>query len=500
MNQPDTSKFLWIKEAAMRVPFLAVTLPFIVGVVLWRECLNGVEAPWMVFAYGAGVLGLLGLLLRQYLVFVLLGFCALGLYRAEDTTLNKTLPSDRTYFISQLTTTPRVYGRYQRATVRVKFFKDSLSGEWIDAKCAECFVNIDTAHTVHLGETILYRSKLYDYQEPYASYYLNRGIQGRQYVYQLDALEVDTTAFWIERFKAQLSQRLHAIPSSDTAAVATIEALSLGMRDNLDAHTRAAYRTGGVSHLLAISGLHVGIVFGVLNILLWGLRLLGSWGKWASFVIVLTSLWAYALLSGMSPSVVRAVVMFSLVQIGLLFYGSRLLNTLLIAAFGMLMWNPNYLYDVGFQLSYVAMLGIVVMFIPLMRYLSRRWRMSRVIRMLLGVVLVSLSAQIFTAPLVLYTFGEISLVGLLSNIAVWLTVPLVIFGGFLYLLFPFAFLGEAVVWVAACQNDVIAYLGSFSYSTLRIDDFPLWALWLCYGIIGGVVLCFSKPPQSSSRE
>ncbi len=496
MNQPKPSNYLWIKQAVMRAPFLAVTLPFVVGIVLGREY----QEPWMIFTCMAAMLAVVGLLLRGYMVIVLLGFCALGLWRAENATLRKTLPSERSYFISQLSTTPSVYGRYQRSTAKVLYYKDSLTGEWVDAKGAECFVNIDTNHRVHLGETILYRSKLYSYDEPYSSYYLNQGIQGRQYVYQLDRGELDSNAFALERLRTELSDRLRGISNEDSSAVATIEALTLGMRDNLDRATREAYRAGGVSHLLAISGLHVGIVFAILNVFLWAFRLFGAWGRAFNFIVVLSVLWGYALLSGMSASVVRAVVMFSLMQVGLLFYGARLLNTLLIAAFGMLMWNPNYLFDVGFQLSYVAMLGIILMFIPLMGYVGRRWRMNKLCRTLLGVVLVSLSAQIFTAPLVLYTFGEISLVGLLSNIAVWITVPIVIFGGFLYLLLPLEPIGWSVVRVAAMQNDIIASIGGLENSTLSVDDFPLWALWLIYGVIACVLLYLSRAKQRAMLD
>ena len=143
----------------------------------------------------------------------------------------------------------------------------------------------------------------------------------------------------------------------DQYAIAS--ALILGSKDELGFEVKQAYATAGAMHVLAVSGLHVGIIFLILNTLLSALDT-SKKGRIVKAIILLIVLWSYALLTGLSPSVLRAATMFSFVIMGtVLNRKSSIYNTLAASAFFLLIINPNLLFEVGFQLSYIAVLGIV---------------------------------------------------------------------------------------------------------------------------------------------
>ena len=161
-------------------------------------------------------------------------------------------------------------------------------------------------------------------------------------------------------------------------------------------------------HVLAVSGLHVGIIFLILNTLL---SFLGTSknGRVVKAIILLIALWSYALLTGLSPSVLRAATMFSFVIMGtVLNRKSSIYNTLAASAFFLLIINPNLLFEVGFQLSYIAVLGIVYLQ-PLIynRIYTRWWLLDKI----WAITAVSIAAQIATLPLTLYYFHPIMYVG-----------------------------------------------------------------------------------------
>mgnify|MGYP001169641341 CR=1 FL=1 len=143
----------------------------------------------------------------------------------------------------------------------------------------------------------------------------------------------------------------------DEFAVAS--ALLVGYTDKLDADLLSAYSQTGAMHILSVSGLHVGIVFVVLNTLLLFLDRF-KYGLIVKALILIFFLWIYAFISGLSPSVIRSAIMFSFIAYGKsLKKNSTIYNTLAASALLMLLYDPFYLFDVGFQLSYLAVIGIV---------------------------------------------------------------------------------------------------------------------------------------------
>lgn len=225
-------------------------------------------------------------------------------------------------------------------------------------------------------------------------------------------------------WRTLMDLRLHLLriiqnwPVSE-ATRAVSQALLLGYRAALEDELRQSFAQAGTMHVLAVSGLHVGILYLVLRYLLfWLYRLPG--GRWWQPLIITSLLWGYTVLAGFAPSVVRAVVMFSFVALGRCFNRyTSVYNALLASAILLLLFHPRYLFQVGFQLSYAAVLAIVWVQPMLHRPLITRWKL---LNLPLALLTVSITAQIGTAPLALHYFGQFPGLFWLANL--WV-VPLI---------------------------------------------------------------------------
>lgn len=198
--------------------------------------------------------------------------------------------------------------------------------------------------------------------------------------------------------------------------LAVISALTVGDKTGLTEELKTNYNAAGTSHVLALSGLHIGILSVILTWLLFPLRLIKG-GKYIIVFCVMALLWGFSLMTGLSPSVVRAVTMFSFYVIASLFLDNRfpVFYALTLAAFLMLMFNPTLLFDVSFQLSFVAVASIVL-FLPL---LTRLVPVRNVVgRYIYSAMALSVSAQLGTLPFVLYYFGTFPTYFLLANLVV----------------------------------------------------------------------------------
>jgi competence protein ComEC len=216
-------------------------------------------------------------------------------------------------------------------------------------------------------------------------------------------------------------------------------ALILGYTEKLDQDLISAYASSGVLHVLSVSGLHVGIIYLIANYLLFFLDKL-KYGKFYKMVLLLITLWFYALLTGLSPSVLRSAAMFSIVVIAKTRkYNTNIFNTLAVSCFLLLLYNPHLITDVGFQLSYLAVLGIVAIQPWLYeKWQPKTWLMDQV----WGITLVAVAAQLFTFPLGLLYFHQFSNYFLFSNlIAIPVSTLILGYGLLLFILGQFSSIG-----------------------------------------------------------
>lgn len=271
----------------------------------------------------------------------------------------------------------------------------------------------------------------------------------------------------------------------DPPALAVAEALFLGYRQDLASEQKEQFAKVGLMHLLAVSGLHLGIVYLMLSRSLFFLQH-RAWSRLLRLGILLLALWFYALLTGLSPSVVRAATMFSFVALGQHFKRRvSIYNTLLASAFLLMLCHPAYLFSVGFQLSYAAVFGIVWMQPSLSAWWFPR---NRLLRFFWDLITVSIAAQCFTLPLALFYFHQFPPYFLLSNL---LGIPLVM--GIMYYGFPF-FLADALglapeawLWPLAQLFDLllasVAFLDKLPYASWQGFHLRWGEVFLLYGFI-----------------
>jgi|GEM_PF-1977178 len=200
---------------------------------------------------------------------------------------------------------------------------------------------------------------------------------------------------------------------------ALLESLLIGFKDDVDPNDLNAFAISGTLHVLAVSGMHVGLLYLVLLFMFTGKRVALQNPFWRGFVILLV-LWAFAVLTGLSASVIRAALMFSIVELGRSLFKKEgnILNSLFAAAFLQLLVDPLQLIDVGFQLSYLAVIGIVVIYPKL----SSLWMPpTAVAQFFYQSALISLAATLATFPISLYFFGVFPTWFLFANMII---VPL----------------------------------------------------------------------------
>ncbi len=304
---------------------------------------------------------------------------------------------------------------------------------------------------------------------------------------------------------------------------AIVNAFVIGVTDGIDDDLRQAYAAGGAMHALAVSGMHVSILYGVLLLILKPLERRQG-GPWTIAIICLVMLWMFAFVTGLPPSVLRAVAMFSFVALAKpLGRTTSILNTLAASAFFLLVYDPYLILAAGFQLSYLAVLGIVTLYRPIYNLLEFRWAVAD---WLWQITCVSIAAQLATLPVTLYYFHQFPIYFLLANVFVIPASTVILLGGILLLVvspIPWlaSLLGKALalsVWLlneglflikqlpsnliypvpmSLVQACCVACIIVFVYSLFRSRRFSwMWALIAC----AAVYALDDLASRSSKRE
>ena len=283
------------------------------------------------------------------------------------------------------------------------------------------------------------------------------------------------------QFRLYCLQRLEEALGEQTDEYAVGSALILGYKAALSDDIRAAYAQTGAIHILAVSGLHVGIIAWIFNFLLglikWNFRF------WIilKIIVLLGLMWGFALLTGLSASVLRATVMFSFIAIAHnLNFNTNIYNTLAISAFVLLVWNPYLIMDVGFQLSYVAVIGIVF-FQPL---IVVWWQPNfKFIRYFWELTAVSMAATLATLPLTLYYFHQFPIWFWLSSMVAIPAAMGVLVLGLIYLtigILPFidTLSGQALYILLYLVNSLIKGINYLPYGLIKGVWIESWQLIL----------------------
>lgn len=273
---------------------------------------------------------------------------------------------------------------------------------------------------------------------------------------------------------------------------AVLSALTVGDQTDLSDDIVETYSVAGASHVLSLSGLHIGFLYALLLVLLRPLWLRWRWLKFPLLLFIVGLMWAFAFFTGLASPVVRAVTMMSVLALSTL-QSERLLtlNTLAATAFLMLLIRPLWLFDVSFQLSFLSLAAILVFQPPLYALWKPRLRLLRYVW---GLLTVSLAAQVGTVPLVLLYFSRFSTHFLLSNLWVVPLSSLILYAAVLLLLLsPFpALQGVFAGWLGKLlwvQNEGLRLIGRLPYASFDHLWVDRWDVLLFYLFLA--LLCWA---------
>ncbi|WGQ11433.1 ComEC/Rec2 family competence protein [Pedobacter gandavensis] len=271
-----------------------------------------------------------------------------------------------------------------------------------------------------------------------------------------------------ELFKFAIALRVKQVKRyqsllQDNEAVAMASTLILGYRADLSKEILAIYSKTGTIHALSVSGMHVGLIYLILNYALAFLNQKRN-AQYIKLFLILGLLWFYALLTGCSPSVLRSVIMISIFLVGKTYSRpANKYNILSFAAFAMLLYDPFLIWDVGFQLSFLAVFGLLY----LQPKLQDCWTIqNKWARKLWGIISMSLAAQLFTFPLSIYYFHQFPFLFLLGNLFILIPVTLIMYLGILLLIPGLDFLAPVLSWLIQFNNTGLKFIAAIPYSVL----------------------------------
>ena len=283
-------------------------------------------------------------------------------------------------------------------------------------------------------------------------------------------------------------------------------AMILGQRDDLSSDLMQAYSAAGAIHVLSVSGLHVGVICEALILLFGFLKKKGRKGKIAFFLIIFLVLWFYAFITGLSSPVLRSTIMFTIILFARTFQKKHnSYNTVSLSAFCLLLYNPYFLFNVGFQLSYLAIFGMIYFqpkLNPILVIDSKKNILYRLGDKIWKVTTVAVAAQIATFPITIYYFHQFPNYFLFANpIVILLSSIVLIFGlGFVilasfFLIFDWLtithYLGQCLKYTILWLNESVIFVEQLPSSITKFLWFSTYEMWLMYGLILGLIALFN---------
>jgi competence protein ComEC len=325
----------------------------------------------------------------------------------------------------------------------------------------------------------------------YKKYLAHQNIYYQEFLYpgQYRAVQSNTGNLFIANALAlrrqmvlKLKQQLH-----DPNAIAVASTLILGYKADLSEDVLKAYSKTGTIHVLSVSGAHVAIIWALLAFMLGFLNRL-KYGRLIKTIIIIPIIWYYAMLTGFSPAVCRAAVMISTVIIGKTYnrYINNL-NILAVSAFILLLYNPLLITDVGFQLSYLAVAGLVVLQPVVYAWFTfnNKW-----IDNLWALCSVSIAAQVITFPLSAFYFHQFPVYFLFSNLFIVIPTAVIMYSGIFYLLIPqIPFISVGLAWTLEktilLMNYALTWVEHLPFASIN----KIWLTTIEYLLLYAIIIC-----------
>jgi competence protein ComEC len=476
------------------VPFIRIALPFIIGI-LFQYKLHIFTNFWLLGGVSIMLILVLAIsiwflkswkfrwvsgLLIYFLIF------SLGCFATLNSIPKSNISSaSQNNYLARIVDEPSFGEKSVRAKAEIYYQNDTILNRTI--KVLIYFSTSDSSsYHLRYGDIIAIAGKLTTFSKPlnpyqfnYKAYMLQQGIAYCIYANTNYWEKIGNNANPV--FRLAYDIRNKAIETFRTVGVANqelavVSALLLGNKSLLNDETRQVYSTVGAMHILAVSGLHVGLIYGLVLIILSLLPNQKLW-KFTRLLIALLALWGFAFITGLSPSVQRATIMFSLFAIGkALKLKTNSYNTLAASAFLILVINPLSLFHIGFQLSHAAVLSIFFFYPPIYSLVDFKHKIFKYVWTLISL---SLAAQILTLPFTLYYFGQFPLLFLVTNIVAIPLATITLYIALGTLIFSFVkpagiFFGKLLNLLTWCLNQSLQTLESIPYSCIKSIYFNQW--------------------------
>ena len=456
-----------------RNPCVCVATAFIIGIITFR--LFPTESPNALFVGLLCCYAIFAIIVSKWLKsiaiamlfswFAFAGYCTTALHAQKYYEL-----PEGEYVTAKVTASPQEKPKSYKITVRIFGEKDCNAIVYLAKDSA--------AAAIQYGDILRFKNKFkrivndehaaFDFQ----AYAANQYIYSQMYAPKTNWSRIGHETDIVSHCMAFRSWALRIFERNNLEEknIHLISALAFGDKSLLDNDTKQEFQTAGAMHILAVSGLHVGIINGVLFFLFGFIR--NKKFLWLKIVCCIAGIWLYACITGMSPSVRRASVMCSMASVALLLKRNiSTYNTLAAAAFFTLFLSPNDLFSVSFQLSYAAVLSIVYFGTKIQKVLHPETPIGSYVW---GIIAVSVAVQIGTMPLTLYYFGTIPTYSLLTNIVVIplafilvTTIIITLTTSFLPLIS--AFFAKILDFSATYLQDAISDINSFPHPQINVE-------------------------------
>ena len=386
--------------------------------------------------------------------------------------------------IARLDTPVKVSGKSLKVNATVTALCDS-NGKMVpqNEKISLIFRNDIESESLIEGNIIIFRQQLSiirnnsnQYSFDYARYMKRNGILYSQYLKTGDWKRMGYVTPSSLTYSAQImrDKAIEALRKSGLSkpVLSLLEALILGYTGSLQASTRADFSAAGLSHVLAVSGLHTGIIAYLIYLLLWPLSFFGM--RRIQTIATIIILWFYAFFTGLSPSVIRACIMTTFVLTApVLGRRNCSINALLASAFFMLLYRPSWLFNISFQLSFSAVLSILLLYPYLTRWCENT---NGIIRYTGKMVAVSSAAQVGTLPISVFYFHQIPLLFLFTNLLILPVLPVIIGAGIFVLLSVIS--GFHASWLVHILNISVEFILNFIHYMGQIPYGNIQGVWL----------------------
>lgn len=403
-------------------------------------------------------------------------------------------------FIATVIENPEEKENSVKTLLKINAFKDSSSWKNPETKLLTYFQKDSNLIDLKMGDQIIVKAYINEIKHSGNPYTFNykEYLKFKEIYYQ-SYIKVENFKLLkrncgnrLISFTNNLRQKLLSIYKTNKIEdneFAVLSALTLGYKKDLTPELKESFSTSGAMHILAVSGLHVGIIFIILSKLLFFLER-HKYGKILQSALIILILIFYAMLTGLSNSVIRATIMFIFICFGRMFTRQvNIYNTLSASAFIMLLYNPYSIMDVGFQLSYLAVISIVFFQPKIYSLLNLRYKFPDYIWQLVSV---AIAAQIATFPLTIHYFNQFPVYFILSNILIIPFVSIIIYGALILFCFSFStnisyIIAKGLQLITLVLNKNVEFIKDLPLSkidSLIIDKFEIL-------ILSAAILSFS---------